>query len=198
MRVNGSFAHSSAADLLREVTRLAPRVELAGDLAPFASFTDGEIISLRRVARADAAIRSPEQLAPARRTLARLASLAGVETGAYAVIHDHTQLAAFAGCAFRLSSSGGSLDALADAATDAATRDALAPVVPPCLLPRDPSITPSPQQPAAYAEPPRDSVSEVDRFGRFDPCTLASKCSAASRCPGIAVGWTSRRIEAQP
>lgn len=54
LRITGSetFAHPDAPELLREAVRAAPRVEVAGDLAPMLGWSDDELHRVRKLAAA--------------------------------------------------------------------------------------------------------------------------------------------------
>jgi hypothetical protein len=143
------------------------------------------------------------------RGLRRLNELTGVAVGGYAVLHDAEPVAEFTAAwnrgalpgphEFRLSPRGASLDALADAARrlpPGPARDALARVLPPCLLERPEDLpVPAPRERGwglgRNEDLPR---SGSDRLGSYGACPHENECAAAARCPGLAVGWSADGI----
>ena len=210
-----SVAHPEAGDLLRETTKLSfPRVEVAGECSALDELPEGELGRLRRLSRVDVALYGPDRdrhdahagrpgaFDAALRGARRLHDLTGVPVGSFAVLHDADPVLDYAAAwderalpgepAFRLSARGGSLNALADVArrlSPGLVRDALAAVLPPCLLTRGPAL-----QPAAAAESGERSGS--DRLGAYRACPHEGDCAAADRCPGLAEGWSAFGVEA--
>lgn len=87
LRIAGGLDHPEAPALLREAARLpGPEVEVAGALAPLVGLGDAQIFELRGIARVRGAVRDPSELAPTRALLERLARIAQIETGLYAVV----------------------------------------------------------------------------------------------------------------
>jgi hypothetical protein len=142
-------------------------------------------------------------LAAALRGSKRLAEVAGVFVGSFAVLHHARDVAAYAerwdagglpgAPTFRLSPKGGSLEALAQAAAalpSGPARTALAAVLPACLLPEDDDgqAPASPGVAFDYRQLPGTPPSGSDRLGAFTPCTCDAQLR--ERCPGLAVGWS--------
>lgn len=97
---------------------------------------------------------------------------------------------------FRLAERGASVDALVDTLkrlTHAPSQQALARLLPACLRdaaePASDAAVEALEPEFTHAPTPREA-SVCDRLGRFRPCS----CGKLG-CPGIAVGWTSARIE---
>ena len=205
----GSLNHPELVELARDTRRLRMRVRLAGEGAALAALSPVQLRHLRKAAeRVDVAVYGPDAArhdahtgrpGAFERTLAGVAALAGarIPVGVYAVLHDHRDVADYdaawaAGALpgaprFRLSHEGGELGALAEAAAvaSAPTREALAAVLPACLLPRAPSLAPSPAAADDWSAPTGGPPRGSDPLGAFTPCV---SCEAA-HCPGVAIGW---------
>jgi len=218
----GSLAHPEAAELLRDATRLAiPRVEIAGEASGIMDIQDVALRRLRRrIARFDVALYGPDAprhdayleregaFEAALAAIDRLKSFARLQAGTYAIVHDAESVSDYAKAwesgslpgtpAFRLASSGDSLDVLADAARalgEGAAQDALARVLPVCLLERREDVDPSPSWDALHGDSPTQAPhSGSDPVGLFLACPAAEGCERAERCPGLAEGWTSERM----
>jgi hypothetical protein len=220
----GSLAHPAAADLLAETGLLCfSRVEVAGEASALSKVLDQDLRRMSHLARFDVALYGADAashdahagqpgafdaaLAGAR----RLATVANVPVGAYAVLHDGSALRTFARAweegslpgepFFRLARHGASLASLADAACglgEGKAKDAIARVLPPCLMARSPEVHPAARSAPAFAEWPGGATapSGSDRYGTYDACPLAAECMAAPRCPGLAAGWTADGIHA--
>jgi len=224
----GAFDHPDAASLLRDATRLSvERVEVAGDGAALATMPVRELYLLRRLSRGDVALYGPDAASHDARAgregafeatlsgLQRLARLAQIPVGAYGVLRDDDDLAAWARAwdagdlpgtpRFRLAAEGGDLDRLATAAAalpEGRTRTALLDVLPPCRF--------APDAPAPPERPPhgarqthrleRDAApGPLDPLGDAAPCPrLAPGASGvcgddgvryARPCPGVPARW---------
>jgi hypothetical protein len=200
----GSLHHPEAPALLREATLLSfARVEVAGDAAALDAAPDAALYGLAGFARLDAALFAADAAAhdahagvagsfdASLRTLGRFERLARAEVGCYGVLHDASTLGRFARAweevvlpgqpCFRLSPRGGALSDLA--AAPESMRPALLPVVPACVLPRDPGWRPAERDERAFEASP----SGLDRYGMFEPCRCGPELAQA--CPGVARGW---------
>ncbi len=204
----GTTAHPRAAELLRECTRLSfPEIEVAGEASALARWSDAELRRLRGITRFEAAIYGPDAASHDAHTgvpgsfeaalvgLRRLESVAGVRTGAFAVLHGSEPVEAFAAAwargdlpgapRFRLSPEGGALNDLVSAASfvEGPAREALLAVLPRCLAPSD--VAPARSATVAFADPgdPTAYPSGSDVLGIYLPCC------GEPRCPGRAVGW---------
>jgi len=211
----GSLAHPDVAALLRETTLLSfQRVEVAGEASSLDELSDAELYLLRGIDRLDVALFGPDAsahdahvgrdgaFAATLRGAARFATLTGAAVGSFAVLHDATPVAGFARAweagelpgdpTFRLSPRGGSLDALAGAATAlpaGTARRALEAVLPACLGASE-ADSPDPGQLFDEAWRPGAPPSGCDRHGMFGPCV----CDGAARpCRGTALGWNMQR-----
>jgi hypothetical protein len=224
----GSLAHPEAAALLAETGLLSfPRVEVAGEAAALAGFLDQDMRRLAHLARFDAALYGPDarrhdahvgragSFEDAIAGVRRLAAVAAVPVGAYAVLHDESDLLDYGVAwsrnelpgdpSFRLSERGGSLGGLARAAAAipaGAARDAISRVLPPCLLTRPPSVSPAASALPAFVESPGEAAapSGSDPRGTFESCPVSAACAAAAACPGLARGWSHdgiRPVEAE-
>ena len=91
------------------------------------------------------------------------------------------------------------LDELADFAREigpGSCYDALASVLPACILERGEDVKPSPSWETLYGDTiAKPEHSGSDRIGKFLPCPNRKECGAGEKCPGIAVGWTSERVD---
>ena len=206
----GSLWHPDARELLREVVRLEASVEVCGDVAPLADWSDDDLFRVRRVAEVHGAFFGPDPerhdahvgregaFSASMRALDRLAGL-NVPTNAFAVVHHADGLvdwvpfwgddAAPGPPAFRLSPRGGSLDALSASAQRlplGPVRDAVERVLPACR--RDGELAP---EGTRMVSAPR---SGIDRFGEWDPCRDAAGCAQAGACPGVPRGWTLEAV----
>ncbi len=138
-----TLAHPDAAALLADLALLSfERVEVAGEASALDEMSDAELRALRFLSRLDVALYGPDadrhdahmdrpgSFAAALRGAERLARLAKVPVGAYAVIHDAADVADYARAweggdlpgepVFQLSPHGGSLAELARAAASLA------------------------------------------------------------------------------
>ena len=201
-----SLAHPDAAALLADAGLLSfARIEVAGEGSALDEMSDAELRALRTLSRLDVALYGPDAerhdahmgragaFEASLRGLARLARIAKIEVGAFAVLHDATEVSAYADAwelgalpgepAFRLSAEGGCLADLA-AATRALSvgraRAALEALLPPCLLGGDAPASTAADE-AAGSVP-----SGSDRHGLFRRCV----CDSSSPCPGLAAGWS--------
>ncbi len=218
----GSLAHPDVAELLRDATRLAiPRVEVAGEASGIMDVEDVALRRLRRrITRFDVALYGPDAarhdayleregaFEAALTTVGRLKSFARLQAGTYAILHDAADVSDYAAGwesgelpgepQFRLAQSGDSLDALADVAKtlgEGDAQDALARVLPVCLLERRDDVEPSLSWDALHGDSPTQPPhSGSDIVGMFQPCPAAKGCEHAANCPGLAEGWTSERI----
>jgi MoaA/NifB/PqqE/SkfB family radical SAM enzyme len=143
-----SLNHPEAAALLRECSLLSfERVEVAGEASGLDRATDAALYALSGISRFDLALYGPDAdshdahvgvpgaFAAALRVGERIARLAKVPVGSYAVLHDESLVEAFARAwsegrlpgtpRFRLSARGGSLDALGRLALPTPARAAL-------------------------------------------------------------------------
>ncbi len=219
----GALAHPESVELLRETKRLAfSDVEVAGEASRLAELSDEQCLRLKHLGRVDISLYGPSverhdehsgrpgSFRDAVDGALRFSRVSGVQVGAFAVLHDHEQLADYAAAwragelpgkpAFRLSERGGSLDALAGAAArlePGPARDAIAAVLPACLLSRGATLAPAAAAEACWAaeierpSPPSGS----DIRGRFLPCLRKATCPEGARCPGLAVGWSTRLVD---
>ena len=213
LRIAGGagLSHPAAPELLREAKRLsAQRVEVAGEASALDEWSDAQLRRLRGLTHFEAVFFGPDAAThdarvgragaweAAQRGLARLARIASVPTGATVVVDEPADLERLDGeVGVRLGASG-DLDALAAAAENvsASVRDVVAAVIPPCLLERPAAVEPARAATMAWGEEPTEwrKPSAEDRLGAYDPCSRAAECAAASRCPGLAAGWSSTRI----
>ena len=218
----GSLWHPAAPELLREAARLdVDHVEVAGDVAPLASWTDDELHRVRRLGAVHGAFYGPDAIRhdghvgrdgayeESRRALHRLSGL-GVPVAGYGVLHGGADLVAWEGAwgpsglpgapAFRLSPAGSSLQELSEASRqlpDGAVRIALQSLLPACLRVDEcaaPALTGgwSDEGEGRGGRPPSGS----DRIGTWEPCPVAAQCTLAAVCPGLANGWTTGPLEA--
>jgi len=197
----GSLWHPAAPELLREAARLdVGTVEVWGDLAAFDRWSDDALHRVRRVRvfgalygpsaeLHDAHAGRPGAFAATLAAVRRLEGL-GVRVRLFGILHAADDLAGWGAAwesqelpgspRFRLSRRGGSLVRLATRAEGVGDLQAQ---IPPCLG-------------GSGRDDPADHGT-VHR-GRFAPCALASTCSGASRCPGLALGWTADGVAAIP
>jgi len=217
-----SMHHPVAPELLQEATRLGfSRVTVAGEMSPIYHWSERQIRRLRGIHRFDGALFGPSAeshdaacggkgfLRSAVEGLTRVGEILGVEVGMYAVLCDVTDLSGFARLwredripgepAFRLSASGGRLRDLAEAAVSSgelSIRQALLPMLPPCLTGSRSDSSPLSAQ-EAWGDLPKgwETPSRGDLAGAYHGCPQAERCEAAVDCPGLAVGWASEGIQ---
>ncbi len=222
LRVAGAdlLAHPDAASLLYDAVRLFPEVVVAGEASAIVDWSDLDLRRLKTLRRVDVAIFGPDAtthdahcgipgaFAAMLRAVERLGE-AGIEVGAYAILHDATTVAAFAAAwaegslpgepRFRLSSEGGSLDDLADAVVDlpAAARDAVERLLPKCFsgdAKTDVAVVVAKNGDEQTIESGRTvsyRASGSDSIGEFEGCLDDGVGCVVEDCPGIAVGWQS-------
>lgn len=210
------LAHPQAARLVYDALRLFPRVEVAGEASPLAEWSDLDLRRLKDLQRLDVALYGPDAAThdahcgiPGAfegmlRAVERLRTRSRIAVGAYAILHDASQVAAYADAwqrhalpgtpRFRLSPQGGRLDELIDCAAalpEGPARAALRAVLPQC----GGEVTGGTAAPAAPARRYTHGRSlhhtpcGSDPFGAFTPCQHdGDRCVVAS-CPGTAVGW---------
>ncbi len=218
----GSLWHPSAPELLREAARVdVDLVEVSGDVAPMARWTDDELHRVRRLGAVHAAFYGPDAVRHDEHVgrvgaheesclaLDRLGGL-GVPVHGYGVLHGADDLGAWEEVwgptglpgtpAFRLSPAGGSLQELSEASrelAEGAVRTALQSLLPACLRNDDRA---APQESGQWSDegeglggsPPSGS----DRVGTWEPCAAAAHCTLAGVCPGLATGWSVGPLEA--
>jgi MoaA/NifB/PqqE/SkfB family radical SAM enzyme len=217
----GSLAHPQAGELLAECRRLSiEAVEVCGIGSCLSGLSDREIRRLRGIDRFYFALYGPvpeqhdrvvgegsfvESLAIG----SRISELIKAEVGYFGVLRGAEQLPGFEQCwkltqgmgkpRFRLGPKGGSLRSLADALEDCskATREALLPMIPPCLVPRSDANTPALPAEEAFGDigTNRRKPSACDVRGSYNKCPHASECMLSSFCPGLAQGWSTEGIE---
>ena len=218
----GSLWHPAARELLREVARLdVEAVEVSGDVAALAAWSDDDLHRIRRLGAVHGAFYGPTPalhdehvgrdgaFGQSRDALERLSRL-GVSTHAYGVIHHGEDLDRWATAwgperlpgtpAFRLSPSGGALQDLCAAAGElppGPARSALQPLLPACMRADQRAVRVetggwSDDGPGLGGSPPSGS----DRCGTWEACPEAEACRLAAVCPGLATGWTVGRLEA--
>lgn len=214
-----SLLYPEIGALLRDVTRLSfPRVEICGDGAGLKQVPDVDLRRLRRrVSRFDVALMGPDAASHDRacgtpggfeetlKTVERLKSFARVKAGAYGILSEDSELMGYHTAweesilpgipTFRLSHEGGDLSELAkrtESLPNGLTKEAIAALIPPCLLQRDDSIMPGKSWDEVHG-----NVLETanhhwrDRIGQFSSCIVRDECSNRDRCPGIAANWSS-------
>jgi len=220
---SGSLAHPNAPELLRETTRLAFRaLEVAGEGSALNEASDMQLRRLRGIHRLDLVLFAPEPDAhdahltvpggfEATMSLVdRLGRLTPtMKVGCYGLLSGAEALEAWAEAwemgdlpgdpAFRLAHRGGSLAGLAQAVASleqADGREALVPLLPPCLIPRDSRVLPARQAGVAWGDQSTSwrSPSNIDLLGCYNPCSFAADCSQARACPGLAVGWSTENV----
>ncbi|MDX2167875.1 MAG: radical SAM protein, partial [Deltaproteobacteria bacterium] len=123
------LAHSQAARLVYDAVRLFPRVEVAGEASPLAEWSDLDLRRMKELQRLDVALYGPDAAThdahcgvpgafdAMLRAVERLRTRSRIAVGAYAVLHDAAQVAAYADAwqrhalpgtpRFRLSPQGG-------------------------------------------------------------------------------------------
>ncbi len=221
----GSLAHPDAAELLRETTRLAfKEIEVAGEGSALDDMTDLQLRRLRGITRLDVALYGPdaerhdgvmgvegafEQTMRAFDRLSRLTPT--LRLGCYAVLEDPNDIEDFDEYwdmgdlpglpEIRLSPRGGDLNPVIDRAAelpDGPMRDAIAAVVPPCLLPRGAHVRPAEAAHKAWGMTRESHArpSGSDRLGCYTSCSVSHSCEFSDRCPGLAIGWHSDRLPA--
>jgi hypothetical protein len=210
------LAHPQAARLVYDALRLFPRVEVAGEASPLAEWSDLDLRRLKELQRLDVALYGPDAAShdahcgipgafeAMLRAVERLRTRSRIAVGAYAVLHDATQVAAYADAwqrhalpgtpRFRLSPQGGGLDELiecAGALPDGPARTALRAVLPQCGS----EVGGAAAEPAAPTQRFEHGRSVLhapcgsDPFGAFAPCQHAGDGCLVASCPGTAVGW---------
>lgn len=195
LRCTGPLDHPALPEMLREAARLpGARVEVAGDLAPFARLTDAQVYETKGLSRLEAVLAAPDELEQATHVLERARSIASVPGALCLVLRGPEDVDRWKHAPFpepvraRLSPHGGSIAALADRVRtlpDGPLRQALARVLPRCVLAShlDPPEPPGPAfEHALVADAP---MYEREPLGAFEPCS----CGTA-RCPGVARGWS--------
>ena len=221
------LAHPQAAQLLYDAVRLFPRVEVAGEASPVADWSDLDLRRIKDLLRFDVALYGfdaathdahcgiPGAFAAMLRAVTRLRTRTPIQVGAYAIVHDASQVAAFAEAwqrgelpgepRFRLSGRGGSLDELADCASalpPGKARTALLSVLPRCvcdaagLVVEDDALArrgmdAAEQQRMQWGRSVAHHPCGSDPLGAFEACRDSAGTCTASGCPGIAVGWHS-------
>lgn len=219
----GSLAHPEAPALLREGTRLSlPRYEVCGEGSALDEASDMQLRRLRGVHRLDFALFGPDShrhdphlttagaFDATMNVVDRLGRLTPtMKVGCFGVLTGPDDVGDWAAGwemgdipgepAFRLASAGGALMALAAAAgglPQGEARDALASVLPPCLLPRTAEVTPAASADRAWGDHPDAwrSPSNVDRLGCYNACSFAEECDQAEACPGLAAGWSHQGV----
>jgi MoaA/NifB/PqqE/SkfB family radical SAM enzyme len=224
LRVAGTelLSHPGALELIEELPRLSiERVELglvfgggSEDVLPTQAFP--AFAGLSRVDIAlfgsdttahDAHVGAAGAFARSLEGVRQL-SAQGVPADCFAVLHGAQPVLGFDAAwasgrlpgapNFRLAEARGSLDELADVLDrlQPAAQRALASLLPACLCEAAGS-GPTPGS-ATFLERAESnlSVSSADRVGRFLPCQCGPE--RAERCPGVAAGWTARRLQVQP
>lgn len=221
LRVVGDalLTHPALADLLAELGRLSvPELELCAEGGALATLPEATLAAFSLFRRVDAPLFGATRDGHNARVLeadsfertlagvARLSSVVPVPVGVFGVLDDAASFHGFAeawasgalpgDARFRLSARGGSLDELSEqlaSATHAPSRAALAAVLPRCLL-SEPAAWESEGElgPEFYFRPEARSASACDRLGQYRPCCRGVRDGS---CPGVAVGWTTNRIE---
>lgn len=215
------LAHPEAAKLLYDAVRLFPHVEVAGEASALAEWSDLDVRRLKDLRRLDVALYGPDAashdahcgipgaFAAMQRGVQRVRTRAGLRVGAFAILHDAQQLAAYAAAwdaghlpgepQFRLSAAGGSLDELVEAALAlpaGRTRTAILAQLPRCLTgeagaagtPGDGSAIP--HVIIRYGRPLPYTPGGTDPLGVFEPCPATGSCTGPD-CPGRPTGWHS-------
>ncbi|MFN8643481.1 MAG: hypothetical protein U0802_18135, partial [Candidatus Binatia bacterium] len=213
------LAHPRAAELIADALRLFPHVEVAGEASAVAEWTDFDLRRLRELRRFDVALYGPDaashdahsgvagSFAATLRAAQRVHARANLRVGTYAILHDAREVPAYATAwaegqlpgepRFRLSGSGGSLDALIEAAQAlpaGRARAALLAVLPRCLaqeagLASDDAAGAEDTRRFAHGRSVRYDPCGSDPRGAFAPCASGAAPCAIPGCPGRAVGW---------
>jgi molybdenum cofactor biosynthesis enzyme MoaA len=222
LRVVGDalLTHPDLAELLAELRHLAmPELELCAEGSALAELPPASLAAFAGMRRVDlplfgpsnerhnAHMRTPDAFSATLGGLERLAQTVSVPVTVFANLSNATSAREFAEAwasgalpgtpQFRLGADGGSLDELAAEVAHIdheGSRRALASLLPHCLaesggfeglcdvLGLEFTSSPEPTAP-----------SSCDRLGSFQPCRCGAR--GRGRCPGIATGWTSNRIE---
>ncbi|HVM94921.1 MAG TPA: radical SAM protein, partial [Candidatus Acidoferrales bacterium] len=216
------IAHPQAALLIYDAVRLFANVEVAGEASALVDWSDLDLRRLKDLRRIDVALYGPDAashdahcgipgaFAAMLRGVANVCAKSEIAVGAYAVLHDARQVAAFAEAwaggrlpgepRFRLSAHGGSLDELLEAAMAlpvGAARSALTAVLPNCLCEQAGIRTLPPATPGAsprqiiYGKSIAYESKGSDPIGAFESCKEGAGTCASSDCLGIAEGWQS-------
>ena len=189
LRVVGVASHPACAELLRELLRLSvPRVEVCGVLDGLVSLSGADQLRLRGFARIDAALLAPtasahDAIVGRPGAFAAVKQLRGVQC--YGIAHsgdDAREFIASGITELRLAAPGGTLSTLPGSS----------PLLPPCLGGSGSSLPPV--EDFHRSTPAGRQGSPEDRLGAMLPCPHTADCSAAERCPGLAVGWSSEGI----
>lgn len=220
------LAHPQSALLIYDALRLFPRVEVAGEASAVADWSELDLRHMKDLHRLDVALYGPDAathdahcgipgaFAAMLRGIDRLGAETAVPIGAYAVLHDARLVAAFAEAwesgrlpgtpRFRLSARGGSLEELARCAgalPDGPTRQALAAVLPHCLLEQEGLAVRGNGEhaPSAVSDGAQRWIESgrsvpyhpcgSDPLGAFEACEDGAPSCAVSGCLGKAVGW---------
>jgi hypothetical protein len=214
------LGHPQAAQLIYDALRLFAHVEVAGEASAIVEWSDLDLRRMKDLRRIDVALYGPDAaahdahsgipgaFAAMLRAVQRLRQTAKVPVGAYAILHDARQVAAFAELwgqrrlpgepRFRLSERGSSLDELVEAARklpSGAVRTALRAVLPRCLWgPDEGGAAPvaEPQRRLRYGRSAPHRPCGSDPIGAFEACEEGAESCSVSGCPGTAVGWQSR------
>lgn len=213
------LSHPGAAELLYDAVRLFPQVEVAAEAGPVADWSELDVKRLRDLARFDVALFGPDAprhdghcgipdaFEEMERAVDRLRQEAGLEVGAYAILHDAAEVELYASAwehgrlpgtpRFRLSSRGARLADLREVFAripPGPAREALGLVLPLCESPRS-----SAGDPVFGVE----GTEEFVQWGRTvpylpcgtDPVGAAVDCETGSGrcripgCPGSPAGW---------
>ncbi len=223
LRLVGSslLAHPQAAALIFDALRLFAAVEVAGEASPVVDWTDLEVRRLRELSRFDVAFYGaeasthdahcgiPGAFAAAVTAIERLRG-AGIEVGAYAILHDGSAVADFAAAwqrgelpgtpRFRLSPQGTSIDELIQVMSTlpGPARAALAAQLPACAVSAQEAKTGDhrPSGDLATVQRTIDNGRTIpyeacgtDPIGTFTPCNEDAETCVRLGCPGTAVGW---------
>jgi hypothetical protein len=222
------LAHPQAVDLLFDAVRLFPSVEVAGEASAVVDWSEQDLKRLKNLGRIDVALYGPDAaahdahcgipgaFAAMQRAVERLHKSTNIPLGSYAILHDESQVPAFAEAwsrgalpgqpRFRLSARGASLDDLvqcARALPAGKARNALAAVLPRCLCERE-GLTieecgeretsvkaNTPQQAFHFGRSVPYQACGSDPIGEFETCREGMEACTFSGCPGTAVGWQS-------
>lgn len=192
LRVVGAASHPARSDLLRELLRLSvSSVELCGVMDGLATLSGADQLRLRGFARIDAALLG-STAATHDAAVGRPGAFDAVKqlrnVTCYGIVRSAEEAAAFVSTGvtdLRLAEPGGTLTSLSGIA-------ALAPLIPPCL--GGSGSSPPPAEDFHGSTPAGRQGCSTDRIGATTPCPHAARCSAADRCPGLAVGWDAEGV----
>jgi hypothetical protein len=220
------LAHPQAADLVFDAVRLFPHVEVAGEVSAVVDWSEQDLKRLKNLKRIDVALYGPEAathdahcgipgaFAAMQRAVERLRKSTNIAIGSYAILHDASQVPAFAEAwsrgalpgqpRFRLSGRGSSLEELvqcARALPAGKARAALTSVLPNCLCEQE-GLTieesaesvvsmraDTPQQRFQFGRSVPYRPFGSDPIGAFEACQEGGEACAVTGCPGTAVGW---------